>query len=289
MQVQNQDVVDALPLLKQAQVAFSSFEGATNSENFLTVSGTIKYFELFRNENNLDNVRRNKISFATTIPIEFLNQHSLILNNSTVDIGGIGTNKNEIYYLGSQNFLETGLNVIEAEKKKFLFWFEENKLQRYVVPYTNSFAIISAIDNYDPTGDPAQRRPTGYRQLSVMVEHAKQLAIALQYMGFPKENILELYNEDATSKAITDALTRFWEGGDNSSADRLFFYFGGHGDTFGQSAGLITYDFEPKRPTLTSLLMRDITGRQFENVSAHYFLVAIDSCQAGLALSLIHI
>jgi uncharacterized caspase-like protein len=69
-----------------------------------------------------------------------------------------------------------------------------------------------------------------------------------------------------------------------SAVDQVFFYFGGHGTNIKGTGVLVTYDFDPVRPTLTSILMRDITGRQAENITAKHLLIALDACDSGLAL-----
>ncbi len=47
---------------------------------------------------------------------------------------------------------------------------------------------------------------------------------------------------------------------------------------------LVTYDYDPQRPTTTSFLMSDIVGRHFPHVEARHMLVALDSCSSGLAI-----
>lgn len=64
-----------------------------------------------------------------------------------------------------------------------------------------------------------------------MKENAKLLAESLHKFGFPEENIITLFDANATSQALEDSLKLFWRGGKYAYADRLFFYFGGHGDT----------------------------------------------------------
>jgi HEAT repeat protein len=281
--VQDQDVVDALPQLKQAQLAIASIQGDYSRSSSLTVERAVKYLELLPQDTDKDDLRRQKLPFAAPVPSELIGVNSLSLNGNKIVVSGLVGDTN-LYYLGSQNFLQEGLNVIATARKRFLFWSEEKKLKQFASPYSRSYAIIVAIDDYDRKNDPVRHDPSGYPHLSFMVEHAKTLATELQGLGFPKENILQFYNRAATSASINETLERFWQGGDLSQADRLFFYFGGHGDASGQAAYLVTYDFDKRRPTLSSLLMRDITGRHFENVLAHHFLVAIDSCHSGLAL-----
>ncbi|MHC2289879.1 caspase family protein [Bradyrhizobium barranii] len=84
---------------------------------------------------------------------------------------------------------------------------------------------------------------------------------------------------------MNNALRSFWRGGGSiKNVDRLVFYFGGHGSGDGTNGYLVTHDFKPEEPLFTSFLMSDIVGRHFEYVAAHHFLVALDSCSAGLAV-----
>ena len=69
-----------------------------------------------------------------------------------------------------------------------------------------------------------------------MVDRVNELADALVQIGFPKEHIIKLYDGEATSEKIENALKEFWDGASHSSADRLLFYFGGHGDGYQEEA-----------------------------------------------------
>ena len=118
-----------------------------------------------------------------------------------------------------------------------------------------------------------------------MVGRARELKDALIAVGFPMQNIREFYNGRATSHNLTAALRDFLRGGGRiKDADRLFFYFGGHGAGDSGSGYLVTHDFDLKEPLLTSFLMSDIVGSHFRYVAAHHFLVALDSFSAGLAV-----
>ncbi len=284
--IQDQDNVDALDSLRDARAILSAVKTVEFQSCLLSVERTIKYLELLqaksRNTKD-DTAKRQRLAFAETIPEELKDLNSMAINGHSISLSET-KNATNLYYLGSESLLEGGLNWLTTKREKFLFWFEEKQLKRYEPPYSNSCAVIVAIDDYERKQDKSKRGPTGYRQLSGMVEHAQALALTLQGLGFKKENIQELYNQDATSDAIKSMLERFWQGGEFSSADRVFFYFGGHGDQTEKSAFLVTYDFIRRQPTLSSLLMRDVTGRYFENVTASHFLVALDSCHSGLAM-----
>jgi uncharacterized caspase-like protein len=152
--------------------------------------------------------------------------------------------------------------------------------------------VVVAIDDYDRKNDAHYGGPTGYHALSGMVASARALADVLAELGFAKKNIITLYDEQATSAAVQNVLASFWPGGTNASADRLFFYFGGHGDKYSDNPSdkgrtipyLVTYDFDPKKPTQTALLMRDLADRDSQNIVARHVLFALDACDSGLTL-----
>src|SRR5262249_53340469 len=160
-----------------------------------------------------------------------------------------------------------GINTIVADignfRRKARYWFEDNELTSYSIPYNKSYAIIVAIDDYDRKKQPGVK-PTKLPPLEHMVGSAKGLAIAIQHLGFPESNIIELYDTNATSTKITATLEQFWQGNERSDCDRLFFYFGGHGETNLNSSFLVTYDYDSKRPTSTSLAMRDFRDKHFD-------------------------
>src|SRR5207248_917335 len=94
----------------------------------------------------------------------------------------------------------------------------------------------------------------GYPALQNMVESAKRLRDVLTGLGFPADNIQTFFDQDATTQNLTTALADFWKGGRFEGASRLFFYFGGHGDGDEGNGYLVTYDFDPKKPTATGFL-----------------------------------
>jgi hypothetical protein len=227
-----------------------------------------------------------KSSDATTfewdpsVPSSVRTANLLRLNG--VDIHSDALTPNSTSFLGDSP--KTGLNIVENGKAVFLIWREEHKLSVFENPYANSFAVIVAIDDYERKNDPRRRGPTGFGQLGSMVTNAEQLKKALVLQGFTPEKILTFYNQQAESGALNEVLRSFWQGGNRSSADRLFFYFGGHGSNIGRKGLLITYDYDPKTPTLTSILMHDLTGQQSENLVVKHVFIALDACDSGLAL-----
>jgi len=211
-------------------------------------------------------------------------QTSVRLNGRTFQVEKVDTMADTVTLLGEQSLLRRGLNKLELGVNQFLFWNEELKLEPFAQPYKNSYAIVAAIDDYNRTKDPQKRGPTGQRQLTNMVGTAEELKSVLIALGFPPAHIFTYYDENATTVNLHNALGEFWKGGTYEAADRLFFYFGGHGAGTQGNGYLITYDFDPKRPQFSSFLMSDFVGSQFPNVLAHHVLVALDACSSGLAV-----
>ncbi|HEX5757789.1 MAG TPA: caspase family protein [Thermoanaerobaculia bacterium] len=236
---------------------------------------------------------QDAVSFVieTELPNDALSGARIAFNGIPTVLTRVGDRSYSLNFLGAKGKIEAGLNVIDiaaktatAARERLLLFAECGVLKPVVVPYDRSYAVIAAIDDYDRTRDPAQRRPTGYQRLRGMVDRAEELRRVLERLGFPRQHIFTLYNEKATSVNIEATLKEFWAGGKYANANRLLFYFGGHGDGTSGGGFLVTYDFEPSRPTATSFLMSDIPHRHFQQVRAHHFLVALDSCSAGLAV-----
>jgi len=202
-------------------------------------------------------------------------QHGIKVNGKTTECEILGNNK--IRFLGIDNIFRKGLNTISSLKQDFLFWLEKKKLV-FCDTYKKSFAIIVAIDDYSHIKKYPSLKNT-------MVTNSKKIVSILLKLGFQQKNILTFFNDQANSGTIKTVLEKFWPGNEYSSCDRLFFYFGGHGDKIRNKGFLITYDFNEKRPYNTSLLLSDLTGRHSEYINANHLLLAIDACHSGLAIN----
>jgi predicted acylesterase/phospholipase RssA len=220
-----------------------------------------------------------------TAPTWANTEGEVYLNGEPVRIE-LSADRSGVRFLGSEteSLLRQGVNRITRGGQQATFWLEGRKLLAYENPYKNSYAVIVAIDDYDHKGDPLHRPPTGYPSLTGMVSNAENLSEILQKLGFPKNNIVTLFDKQASSEAVDNALKSFWPGGKYSQADRVLFYFGGHGDKYGLVPYLVTYDFDRSKPTLTSTLMKDLTDRQSQNILANHVLFALDACDSGLTV-----
>lgn len=225
------------------------------------------------------------LRFSEPLPPDILDSTSVVINGTPVSINNSRSDSTQLVFLGAPDgIVGKGMTYISTAKRQYYYWREEQVLTKFESPYNNSHAVIVAIDDYDRLRDPQHRGKTGYEARGYMVQGAENLRAALQHLGFPDRNIIPLYNENATSTNIEKVLETFWKGGERESADRLFFYFGGHGDTFDGAGILITYDFDKARPTLSGFLMRDLATRHAENIRAHHLLVTLDACSSGLAI-----
>lgn len=239
---------------------------------------------------DIEEGKKQKILFETQLPEQLSEDTEFLLNGEGVRVHGINKDEKsvEIEYLGMSRILP-GVNIFSFFNSipyNLTFWYENYKLRSFSEPYKNSHAILIAIDDYNRARDSQNRGKTGFDALESMVEHAEQLRQVLQNVGFPLKNIQTFYNEQATSEQINNALKAFWEGGEFSSADRLFLYFGGHGDANDNLGGyFITYDFDSKKPSSTSIIMEDLVLIHARNIIAHHMLIALDACHAGLTLS----
>jgi uncharacterized caspase-like protein len=178
--------------------------------------------------------------------------------------------------------INSGINSLEIGRRKFYLWKIGRSLKAFRDPYKYSRAILVAIDDYDRKGDLLQRGPTGFPQLTGMVNRTRELKSELIKLGFPEIDIIELYNEKATAKNFEDELKSFWVGGVKAETDRLFIYFGGHGEEFQKNNLLVTYDYEQPRRLLTSFQAKDLIERHSRNIQATHVLFALDVCYAGL-------
>jgi hypothetical protein len=208
------------------------------------------------------------------------------INGTEVTELAVDADRRELQYLGNSGPFADGLNIFErvSVRTRIALWLEDGLIRQFENPYRSSYAIVAAIDEYESL-------VPGYENLGKMVNNANVLRDVLIRKGFPEENIFFLSDEETRATRIEALLKEFWKGGKYEGADRLLFYFGGHGDYTtissqpNESNGvLITADFDPMRPTLTGLLMEDLTFRHFRNIVSNHVVVLLDACSSGLAL-----
>jgi hypothetical protein len=159
--------------------------------------------------------------------------------------------------------------------KRIGFYKEQVSLKLFR-PYAASYALIVAIGDY-----PSE---SGYRKLPNAVAQARELEKTLRAQGFTV--LPPLYDRNATRSRIETALRTAPAGAD----DRLFVYFGGHGDDEkgfqGKPVGyLVPYDGRKSDLWGTAIPLEKIGGEYSSRLRAKHVMFALDSCQSGLALS----
>lgn len=204
-----------------------------------------------------------------------------------VKVNGVELNKNVQQSNEALKFLKNGFNVIRANGRRLKIWLEQNTLKQFRAEYSQSFAILVAIDQYP--------KKTGFRELGFMEENADKLAVQLQKLGFEEENILKIYGANATKQNIEHALSKFWGYKKKGEVNRVIFYYGGHGhhlsrqntdgsDSFVNDGLLIPYNFDPEKPYRTAIVLEELRNRNLKRSLMHHTLLLIDACSSGLAL-----
>ncbi len=225
------------------------------------------------------------VGYEGKLPTPLESPEDLTINGQPFRVESIDVGARTVTLLGNEKALGSGVDSFQTKAGTWTFWYENRTLKSFSQPYKDSYAILVAIDDYDRRFDKLGRGPTGFRQLANMVNRADELADVLVNVGFDREHIKLLYNENATIDNIEKSLFEFWTNGEHASADLLFLYFGGHGgSTGGVGTGyLVTYDFQKGRPQ-TGILLSSIVAEHFPNIQARAVFVALDACDAGLAL-----
>ena len=139
--------------------------------------------------------------------------------------------------------------------------------------YPNSWALVVGINRY-------QNAPG----LAYAVADARSVADALPALGFPRENIRLLLNEQATKAGIETTLYRgFPKMGPD---DRLLVFFAGHGETLairgGEEGYLLPADADADALPLTAIPMDDLK-RISQRLKAKHYLFIMDACFSGFA------
>jgi hypothetical protein len=135
---------------------------------------------------------------------------------------------------------------------------------------TNSFALIVGIEHYRDL--PAS---TG------AIHDAESFAaLARESLGVPEENVRRLNDEHATRADLESEL--HWLQLNAQKADRVYFYFGGHGtpDPTTGSAFLLPYDTNPTDPAAAGLAL-DSALQALAATDSQNVIAFVDSCFSG--------
>lgn len=146
--------------------------------------------------------------------------------------------------------------------------------------YGQSWAVVIGINDYDHWPD-----------LEYAVNDARSVGDVLaEQLDFPEDNIIRLYDGEATRERITEVLG--YEMADPERIgknDRVFVFFSGHGTTRPLPAGgdlgyLIPVDAEVQRYQVRGISMSELDNFSAAIPAKHVFFV-MDSCYSGLGLT----
>ncbi|HVS52518.1 MAG TPA: caspase family protein [Opitutaceae bacterium] len=144
----------------------------------------------------------------------------------------------------------------------------------YSTSYRASWALVIGIDRYQHV-----------TPLSFAGNDAISIDRALvESLGFPKENIVMLRDEQATRAAIRKEFLAFAER--CSPDDRIVVFFAGHGASVDGHRGKVGY-LVPVEGTLddkSTLVRWDDLVRDAEHIPAKHIFFIMDACYSGLML-----
>jgi len=140
--------------------------------------------------------------------------------------------------------------------------------------YRESWAIIIGIDNY-------LKAP----KLRYAVRDAKGIAdVLIENFGFKSENVIQLYNGQATKEGIMKAFDRIRQLAGND--DRVFVFFAGHGITIqlpdGREKGYILPYDGSQSELITSAISTDQLNEISQLIRAKHLFFVMDACYGGL-------
>jgi uncharacterized caspase-like protein len=223
------------------------------------------------------------IEVAISEPVNDEPSAEAVLNSHRLDSTEFRLSDGKIQFLGAINTLiNDGINFLDIGRHQFQLWKNGTNVKALTAPYPTSYALIFAIDDYTRKRDPKKRGLTGLPDLPGMVSRAKDLAKALSSLGFPESQIIQVYDDEATSERLEEELKSFWFGGRRSNTDRLFVYFGGHGVEFQGNNLLATYDYVKGKELLTAFHAKELVERHARSIQANHVLFALDACYVGL-------
>ncbi len=151
----------------------------------------------------------------------------------------------------------------------------ETKLKESILygkHYDKLYALVVGIDNY-------QSKPLQYA-----VKDAKAIKQALTNLGFDKNNIICLYNEEATKENILNALTQELSK-KLKRDDGLVIFFSGHGLTHQEEGKEVGY-WVPSDGSFdsTSCISMILISEILNSMKCKHILLLIDCCYSGFVL-----
>jgi hypothetical protein len=141
--------------------------------------------------------------------------------------------------------------------------------------YETSRALVIGINQYKNAS------PLGYA-----VNDAHEVSeILVAELGFEKDNVIYLADQDATKSNILKSFLRY-SNDDVKVDDRLFVFFAGHGHTRsgvkGEVGYLVPYDADME--DYSTFIRWDELTRNADLIRAKHILFVMDACYGGLAV-----
>ena len=141
--------------------------------------------------------------------------------------------------------------------------------------YETSRALVIGINQYKNAS------PLGYA-----VNDAHEVRdVLVEELGFEKENVIYLADQEATKSNILKSFLRF-SNDDIKVDDRLFVFFAGHGHTRSGVKGEVGYlvPYDADMDDYSTFIRWDELTRNAELVRAKHILFVMDACYGGLAV-----
>ncbi len=143
----------------------------------------------------------------------------------------------------------------------------------YRPQYEKSWALVIGINRYQHTNPLA----------NACADATSVAEILVGELGFPKENVFLLLDDQATRPKIMERFLAFES---LSADDRLFVFFAGHGATVTGQRGPVGYlvPVDGKYGDKSTLIRWDELTRNAEIIPAKHVLFVMDACYSGLAI-----
>ena len=146
----------------------------------------------------------------------------------------------------------------------------------YETKYNNSWALVIGINKYKCVS-----------QLCYARNDAEAISqILIEKFDFPKENVITLYDEQASRNEIMKSYLRFTRE-DVKPDDRILIFFAGHGHTISGNRNDIGYliPVDGELQDISTFIRWDELTRNSELIKAKHLFFVFDACFSGLAIT----
>lgn len=146
----------------------------------------------------------------------------------------------------------------------------------YLPKYNNSWALVIGINKYQHVNP---------------LEYAQNDAVAIaeiltEKFGFPNENVIKLFDQEATRQAIMSNYMRFSQN-DIQEDDRILVFFAGHGHTLPGNRNNIgcLIPVDGALDDISTFIRWDELTRNADLIKAKHIFFIMDACFSGLAIT----